>query len=202
MDLPFSSADPTPSVAATNIISGSGYLQSVGTLLNWSASTNVRLRCISYSFTNNGTFTFGIDGGSAGPFYDVFATSHLDETNGQWAWMGAGLAGNVYSISNLASRTVFLILGTSQDSDGDGLSDAYERLVSHSNPYSADTDGDGIPDGWEYLLGSNVNLNDWSQEGLRANYGYTLTDWLDAISGRRTGSVTLDNEGNITQVSQ
>ena len=35
------------------------------------------------------------------------------------------------------------------DSDGDGLPDAYERIVCRTDPHRADTDGDGDPDGWE-----------------------------------------------------
>ena len=202
MEPPFHSADPVPPINGTNVISGSGYLQSLGGLPNWTAGASVSIRCIAYSPTNNGTFTFGIDGGSAGLLYDVFATSILQETNGQWSWMGQGNAGNIYSMDNLASKTVFLILGSSQDSDGDGLSDAYEKLVSHSNPNNPDTDGDGIPDGWEFVLGSDFTFNDWSQNGLRANYSYTLADWLDGVSGKRSGGVSMDNEGNVLQVSQ
>jgi len=43
------------------------------------------------------------------------------------------------------------------DSDGDGLTDAYERLVSQTSPVDPDSDGDGIPDGWELLNGLNPN---------------------------------------------
>ncbi|PWT96956.1 MAG: hypothetical protein C5B51_32360, partial [Terriglobia bacterium] len=37
------------------------------------------------------------------------------------------------------------------DSDGDGLPDAFERLLG-SDPFNSDSDGDGLPDGIEYLL--------------------------------------------------
>ena len=40
------------------------------------------------------------------------------------------------------------------DSDGDGLSNAYE-LAHGLNPYNRDSDGDGIPDGWEIAHGLN-----------------------------------------------
>ena len=36
-----------------------------------------------------------------------------------------------------------------RDSDGDDLSDHYERTVSHTNPHRADTDNDGLPDRYE-----------------------------------------------------
>jgi hypothetical protein len=44
-------------------------------------------------------------------------------------------------------------LGTPQDSDADGLTDAYERLVSHSDPLKPDSGIDGISDLFRYLHG-------------------------------------------------
>jgi hypothetical protein len=38
-----------------------------------------------------------------------------------------------------------------QDSDFDGLTDAYEKLVSHTDPTNPDTDGDGLSDYYELL---------------------------------------------------
>jgi hypothetical protein len=102
--------------------------------------------------------TFTIQGGFDGVPYDTFVNSILDfstNTNKAWAWMGQGYHGNTYVITNLPNTACFLILGTPQDSDFDGLTDAYERLVSKTNPYNADTDGDGISDGDEILNGSN-----------------------------------------------
>jgi hypothetical protein len=97
-----------------------------------------------------------------------------------------------------------LILGTPQDSDDDGLTDAYELLVSHTDPHNAYSNLDGILDGWEILLGLNPQVNNFTSSSQRANYGYTPADWLNNISGvqGKTGSVTLDNEGNVQTVSQ
>ena len=41
------------------------------------------------------------------------------------------------------------ITSTTDDSDGDGLSDFLERTVYHTDPYNPDTDGDGWTDGEE-----------------------------------------------------
>jgi hypothetical protein len=49
----------------------------------------------------------------------------------------------------------FYILGTMLDSDGDGLTDAYEKLSSKTAPNTPDTDGDGLSDGWEIANGTN-----------------------------------------------
>ena len=49
----------------------------------------------------------------------------------------------------------FFRLGTRQDSDGDGLPDAYEIIVLGSNPLLSDSDGDGLSDAEEGALGTN-----------------------------------------------
>jgi hypothetical protein len=45
-------------------------------------------------------------------------------------------------------------LSPTQDSDGDGLTDA-DELQRGTNPFSTDTDGDGVPDNIEVLQGRN-----------------------------------------------
>ena len=119
-----------------------------------------------------------------------------------WAWEGQGYHCNIYTITNLPNTDCFLILGTPQDSDGDGLTDAYENLVSKSNPYIYNTSGDGLSDGWDVLLGLSPLVNQVAQPSTRSNYSYDSADWLEGISGIRTGSVSLDNEGNVLSVSQ
>jgi hypothetical protein len=52
------------------------------------------------------------------------------------------------------------------------------------------------------LLGLNPNNSNLTQPGLRANYGYTPADWLNGVSGIKSGTVGMDNEGNVLQVSQ
>ncbi len=43
----------------------------------------------------------------------------------------------------------------SADTDGDGLSDGYEAMVSRTDPLSADTDGDGVSDAQELMDGTD-----------------------------------------------
>jgi hypothetical protein len=118
------------------------------------------------------TFNFSIAGGTYGLMYDVFATPTLTAplTNAVWSWLGQGGTCSSYSIPNLPTiGPVLFVLGGPQDSDGDGLSDAYELLVSHSDPNKMDTDGTGMPDGWQVLnfgkIGNNPN-SDPDQDGL------------------------------------
>ena len=46
--------------------------------------------------------------------------------------------------------SMFFMFGLNIDTDQDGLSDAFERIVTKTDPNLADTDGDGMSDGWEH----------------------------------------------------
>jgi hypothetical protein len=191
------------------VITGQGNLQIVGSI-PCTSSTNafqIWITNVTATIAGNGTVNvmFAIAGGQDNYYYDVFANSVLDfssNTSQAWAWQGQGQHCNVYSLTNLPQGTVFLILGTPLDADGDGLTDAYERLVSKTDPNNAYSNLDGILDGWEVLLGLNPQTANFTSPSQRANYGYTPADWLNGVSGIRSGSVTTDNEGNVTQVSQ
>jgi hypothetical protein len=198
-------SNPSGSPSYYDAITGQGGLQFVGSVSAIS-STNIWITNVTASVTGNGmSLSFTIQGGSDGVPYDVFANSILDfssDTNKAWAWMGQGYHGNTYMLTNMPSTACFLILGNTNDADGDGLTDAYEKLVSKTNPNVADTDSDGMPDAWEVLLGLNPLANDNATSSSRSNYSYDFADWLEGISGVRTGSVSLDNEGNVQTVSQ
>jgi hypothetical protein len=70
--------------------------------------------------------------------------------------MGQGYQCVTYTIAGLTNRDVFLILGTPQDSDNSGLTDAYQLLVTKTNPYNPWTAA-GIPVAWCVLNGLNPN---------------------------------------------
>jgi hypothetical protein len=192
-----------------NVITGQGNLQIIGSVPVCVSSTNlykVWITNVTATVAGNGTMnvTFAIQGGQDGYYYDVFAGTILTSPLGKgfWTWQGQGQHCNIFSLTNLPQGTVFLVLGTPLDTDGDGLTDAYENLVSKTDPNLYDTDADLIGDGWEVLLGMNPLTNDNAQPSWRVNYGYTPADWLNSVTGMKTGSVNLDNEGNILQVSQ
>lgn len=86
------------------------------------------------------------------------------------------------------------------DSDGDGLTDAYEILVSLTNPNKADSDGDVLTDGWEVLNSMNPNLDESQQTSRRLNYTYDKTGRLRTVSGAKGENIVLDSEGNVKQV--
>jgi Bacterial TSP3 repeat len=208
-DIGSAPSNPSGSTSDYDAVTGQGSLQLVGSASECDDSTNIWITNVVVSASGSGTnvtmnVTFTIEGGSNGVPYDVFANSVLSfGTNGApWAWMGQGNQCNIYTLTNLPDTACFLILGTPLDSDGDGLTDAYENLVSKTDPNNADTDGDGIPDGWEVLLGLNPLFGDNATSASRSTYGYTGADWLYDVSGVRSGTVTMDAEGNVTQVSQ
>ena len=66
------------------------------------------------------------------------------------------LPGNLLP-TNGAPGSCFFFMGTQDDTDGDGLTDAFETRVSLTDPLLADTDGDGVGDYAEVVLGSNPN---------------------------------------------
>ena len=158
----FSSAPFTPNFDPSyGGITGLGYLQWVGTnSTDCVSSSAVWLTNVSATITgpsNTTTLTFTITGGVDGAAYDVFGTTGFrwPLTNTVWAWMGQGYHCNTYSLAELPTEGAYLLLGTPQDSDADGLTDAYENLVSKTEPDNPDTDGDGLSDLDEWLHGSS-----------------------------------------------
>jgi hypothetical protein len=201
------SAPSSPETIPTfNAVTGNGNLTALSTnTISCITSSNVWLtNIVATKSGTNMNVTFSIVGGSNGVPYDVFANSILSvsaSTNTAWAWMGQGYQCVTYSLTNLPGTSCFLILGLPIDTDQDGLTDAYERLVSKTNPFNPDTDGDGMLDGWEVVWGYDPLNDDTGQTGKRSNYTYDLTGWLNTLTGTRVETVTLDAEGNV-QTSQ
>jgi Concanavalin A-like lectin/glucanases superfamily/Bacterial TSP3 repeat len=205
MDIVSAPSNPSTNIVTPDVITGAGYLQWDGAVTPV-YSTNayqVWITNITATAAGSGTMnvTFTIQGGQAGYYYDVFATGALQSplTNAVWFWMGQGNSANTYTLP-ITSANAFIILGTPLDSDGDGLTDAYELLVSHTDPHNPDSNLDGILDGWDALLGLNPHNNNVATQ--HTTYSYTPADWLNEVTGVKSGNINLDPEGNVTQVSQ
>ena len=200
-------SSPSTNAVTPDVITGAGYLQWVGnasTCFYGADAYHVWITNVTATAVGNGNVnvTFTIEGGQDGYYYDVFATGALGSslTNAVWFWMGQGQHCNTYTIPNIDSANAFLILGTPLDTDGDGLTDAYESLVSHTDPHNPYSNLDGILDGWDVLLGLNPQINNVTTQ--HATYGYTPADWLSGVSGVKSGSIVTDPEGNVQTVSQ
>jgi hypothetical protein len=177
-----------------DVITGSGLLQLDGTMSNWTTNANayyVWITNVVATQTGGGTMslTFSINGGQSGYYYDVFATSALaiPLSNGVWYWWGQGQAGYTYTVTNISSTEVLLVLGTPQDTTGDGLTDAYKLLIAHANPNDYSTDGTGMADGWEVLYFGHIGISSNGdpdgdglstfQEWLMRSQGYNPNNW-------------------------
>ena len=74
-------------------------------------------------------------------------------------------------------EAAFFRLGTRLDTDGDGLPDAFETLVSLTDPARADTDGDGLSDAVEWNGGTDPSDPDTDGDGVPD--GQTATTWAE-----------------------
>ena len=200
-----------------DVITGAGFLQWAGsTTTNYSTNGTVWITNTSSLMSEGTNFvTFTIQGGLSNSLYDVFVTAALTSprTNGVWYWMGQGSPGNIYTLP-IVSQNVFLILGTPQDSDSDGLTDAYELLVSHTNPNNYTTDGTGMADGWEVLYFGHTGIStngDPDGDGLN-NYqefqmysqGYNPTKWnssTNSVVGDGYQNYSGDGLANLLQTA-
>lgn len=143
-----------------NYFSGTGVVQWVSSSGSCITSTNVWLTNVVATAAGNGkmNITFTVAGGLDNTPYDVLANSVLAPPKATnqlaWAWEGQVFHCNTYTLPNLPSSIGFVVLGTPTDTDGDGLTDAYENYVSHTDANSYSSDGTGMSDGWEiYYFG-------------------------------------------------
>jgi hypothetical protein len=107
------------------------------------------------------TTSLSIGGGTNGALYDLFCTTNLSGasiTNLPWVWVTNGYACDTIVLTNQPAAAAFYILGTPQDTDNDQLTDAFELLVSHSDPTLSSTRGDGIDDRTAYLCCAKLIL--------------------------------------------
>jgi hypothetical protein len=159
-----SSATSSPSFYGTiyAAITGAGNLQWVASAAECVSGTNqyqVWITNITATAAANGTMnvTFTIEGGQTNFFYDVFATANLAAplSNGIWVWLGQGNPCNTYTV-NIPGGAVFLLLGTPLDSNGDGVTDAYSKLVAQIDPNAPpQSDAYGVPYAWYVQNGLN-----------------------------------------------
>ncbi len=107
--------------------------------------------------------------------YDIFETTNLSAnvpglnlTN--WAWVFRTSPGQTnIIIPDLIGTEAYFRAAQTNDFDGDGMSTAFEALVSHSDWNNADQNTNGIPDGWEWNHFGNLNQTaegDYDGDGI------------------------------------
>jgi len=82
--------------------------------------------------------------------WDVFAATDLASNTWQWVFRSAPGQTNV-TLTGLAYPNEFFRAASTNDTDGDLLSDAFEKWVSHSDPQVSDpapADDQGVPYAW------------------------------------------------------
>jgi hypothetical protein len=163
-----------------DVISGPGILQFVSNNASGCiTSSNFWItNVVAHAGTNQSVnVTFKIEGGVDGAYYDVYGTAALASpiTNATWVWLGQAHHCATYTMNIQTNNTAFFVLGSPQDSDSDGLTDAYELLVSHTDPNNSDTFGLGITDGWqiEYFGQTGIDpFADVAGDGWTSIYKY------------------------------
>lgn len=136
--------------------------------------------------------------------WDVFATTNLVRTAWQWVYRCNPGQTNLV-LTGLAYPNEFFVAASTNDTDGDGLSDAFEHLASHTDANSYSTDGTGMSDGWEWqYFGSISNnpdadpdgdgLTTWQEWQMRTA-DYNPTQWDSNTNGVSDGYEDYSGDG-------
>jgi hypothetical protein len=133
----------------------------------------------------------------SGNAFDLYCTTNLSAfapgLNGtNWQWVLRCNPGQTNLIAtNLTAKQCYFILGRTNDSDGDGLSTAFENLVAHFDSQNADQNTNGIPDGWEWNHFGSLQPGDgdYDDDGADNLYEFqhgsdpnTVLFWLSATN--------------------
>jgi hypothetical protein len=155
-------------------------VQFVANLDTCSYNSNVWLTNVTAAYSTNGTTatTFTVAGGLSGEAYDVYGTAALagkSPTNSQWVWLGQCYACGIYRVTTTNIVAACFMLGSSNlGTADDGLTIAYQALVSKTDPSTTTTDG--LPDAWIALNGltgsTNVANLDPDLDGLNNGQEY------------------------------
>ena len=125
--------------------------------------------------------------------YDVFVTTNaaavangLDAIN--WHWLRRTCFGETNLVlTNLWATTPYFLLGTMRDSDGDSLADAFEMVVSKTNPNLRDSNNNEIADGDEMGVGGLP----WILEQVRHKAAVVFASKATTTEGGACGQFTI-----------
>jgi hypothetical protein len=103
--------------------------------------------------------------------YDLFMTTNLGSAGAglnltNWEWLlRCGLGQTNWIVTHLTANQGYFLAAKTNDADADALSDAFERLSSHTNPLNGDQNTNGIPDGWEWSYFGSLQPADADFDG-------------------------------------
>ena len=143
----------SPDGVTFSLFSGPGIVVDVGPAFGCTSTGRPAFSALSaqLSPTAGWTFNFTVTGGTNGVPNDLFATARLAGdtlTNSTWVWLGQVYACRKYQVTQQPTNHCAYVLGGPKDSDGDGLTDVFEELVTKTLPNNANSAGGGIPDLW------------------------------------------------------
>jgi len=153
-------------------------------------------------------------------FVDLFMSTNLSVRN--WFPIGCGLmpsGTNSYAFIVSSNEIVaayrplyvdsfshmaFFRFGLDFDSDGDGLTDAYENFVSFTDPSNHDTDGDGLSDSFELAYGFGINPLLYDTDGDGVGDGDEIAAGTNPRSGDtdRDGLTDAEELGTMTALTE
>ncbi len=119
-----------------------------------------------------------------------FAVQGVSLADSQWQIACRGGSGDQFVFHADASSELYVLAACRQDGDGDGLTDAYEQLVSKTDPDNQDADGDGLIDPFD----DNVLVNDPQQDfGREQNTQFESS--CAVVNGKVVVAFVDSNEG-------
>jgi hypothetical protein len=139
--------------------------------------------CLLSPVVQGNNVALTISGAEVGGLYDLFLITNLNPPR-VWKLLARSAPGQTnLAVAGAPLPQGFFQLGTVLDSDGDGLTDAFEALVSANG----DADGDGLPGDWEALHGLNPSVNDAAVD----SDGDGWTNWQEYQAGTDPASAPV-----------
>ena len=198
----YTAANPAEiSVTVNNLVVGRDYQ------IQLIAVADARTCCAGRTYEpddGQGNYNTGIEMNRGG-FLQVTGSFTADAISQNLLWRSLGGVGGSNSDPGF-SGLIVLEIPSSDDSDGDGLTDAWET-ANGLNPNSDDSDGDMILDGdededndfstnlQEQAAGTNITLPDTDDDGYLDGYETNTGTWISATD-TGTNPTNDDSDGD------
>jgi hypothetical protein len=116
------------------------------------------------SMTNAGAYVISNAANAQSYTVTAFLDINGNATQDTWEARGAYVDTNdvpiVFTLTNLLTGIDVTVEDSTEDNDGDGLTDYDEVIIHGTDPNDTDTDNDSMPDGWEVDNGLDPLVDD------------------------------------------